>query len=90
MSVRVNGAASEWSDNQFQRDFNVFNKDSIVSVIAALMLTLGVNGPSKQVWCIMCARLWSAFSQLFDQYIRKNKYVRTHSSIIFYALNFNL
>ena len=40
-----NGVAPEWSCNPFSSNSTVFNDNSMTSVIAALTLTLGVNGP---------------------------------------------
>ena len=37
--------APEWVCNPFSSDSTVFNENGIASVIAALTLTLGVNGP---------------------------------------------
>ena len=39
--------APEWGCNPFSSDSTVFNANRIASVTAALMLTLGVNGPQQ-------------------------------------------
>ena len=45
--VENNRVASEWVWNPFSSDSTVFNENRIASVIAALTLKLGVNGPLK-------------------------------------------
>ena len=43
--IENNRVAPEWVCNPFSSDSTVFNETRIASVIAALMLTLGINGP---------------------------------------------
>ena len=43
--IENNRVAPDWSCNPFSSDSNVFNENRISSIIAALTLTLGVNGP---------------------------------------------
>ena len=43
--IENNGVALEWSYKPFSSDSIVFIENSIASIIAALTLTLGVNGP---------------------------------------------
>ena len=45
--IENNRVASEWVCNPFSSDSTVFNENRIASVIAALTLVLGVNGPLK-------------------------------------------
>ena len=43
--IENNGVAPEWVCKPFSSDSTVFSENRIPSVIAALTLTLGVNGP---------------------------------------------
>ena len=48
--IENSGVASKWVANLFWSDFIVFNENRIASIIAALTLTLGVNGPWERPW----------------------------------------
>ena len=48
--IEINGIAPEWVCNPFSSDPTVFHENRIVSVIAALKLTLGINGPLACHW----------------------------------------
>ena len=43
--IENNGATRKWVVTPIWSNYIVFNENSIASVIAALMLTLGINGP---------------------------------------------
>ena len=43
--IENNGFNPEWGCNPFLSDSIIFNENRIASIIAALMLMLGVNGP---------------------------------------------
>ena len=43
--IENNGVTPEWGCNPFSCDSIIFNENSITSVIAALTLMLGVDGP---------------------------------------------
>ena len=45
-SMKTNRVAPEWDCNPFWSDSILFNESYVTNVIAALTLTLGVNGPN--------------------------------------------
>ena len=52
--IENDGVAQKWVATQFWRDFIVFNENQYwyhhCRVVAALTLTLGVNGPLVRIW----------------------------------------
>ena len=61
--------APEWDCNSFSSDSTVFNENRITSVIAALMLTLGVNGP-----LVSCPLSMVVKMVIFPRYIDEHHY----------------
>ena len=55
--IENNRVAPEWSCNPFSSNSTVFNENRITSVIAALTLMLGVNGPLRLRMDIMDSQL---------------------------------
>ena len=45
--IEINGITPEWVCNPFSSGSTVFNENRIASVIAVLMLMLGINGPLR-------------------------------------------
>ena len=56
--IENNRVLSEQGCNPFSRDSIVFNENSIASIVTALTLTLGVNGPLESLENNDCLNLY--------------------------------
>ena len=82
--IENNGVAPEWVRNPFSSDSTVLNENKIASIIAALTLPLGVNGPLRCCSFIL-------FVQLTISYRREqthiSNFVKTFYSIAIQKFN---